>query len=76
MSSSDRPYGGTFGSRLDTGIAAATAQDGSASWADSMQRARTRHAAITRNLNTWTNYKSWSEQVKGNWEQGQDARKK
>ena len=39
------------------------------SWLDRMQRARTRHAAITRNLYTWTNYKSWADQVKGSWEQ-------
>jgi hypothetical protein len=34
-----------------------------------MQRARTRHAAITRNLYTWSNYKNWSDQVKGSWKQ-------
>lgn len=39
------------------------------SWLDRMQRARTRHAAITRNLYTWSNYKSWADQVKGSWEQ-------
>jgi hypothetical protein len=39
------------------------------SWLERMQKARTRHAAITRNLYTWSNYKSWTEQVKGTWEQ-------
>lgn len=39
------------------------------SWLDRMQRARTRHAAITRNLYTWSNYKSWADQVKGTWDQ-------
>jgi hypothetical protein len=38
------------------------------SWLDRMQRARTRHAAITRNLHSWSNYKSWADQVKGSWE--------
>lgn len=39
-----------------------------ASWLDRMQRARVRHAAITKNLYTWANYKSWAERVKGSWE--------
>jgi len=38
------------------------------SWLDRMQRARTRHAAITRNLYSWSNYKNWADQVKGSWE--------
>jgi hypothetical protein len=33
-----------------------------------MQRARARQAAITRNLYTWSNYKSWAEQVRGSWD--------
>ena len=37
-------------------------------WLDRMQRARARHAAITRNLHTWSNYKSWAEQVKDSWD--------
>lgn len=32
------------------------------------QRSRTRHAAITRNLNTWTNYKNWAEKVRNSWD--------
>ena len=46
------------------------------SWLDRMQRARTRHAAITRNLYTWSNYKSWADQVKGSWEQEADPKRK
>ncbi|HEY1899503.1 MAG TPA: hypothetical protein VGG49_06910 [Steroidobacteraceae bacterium] len=46
------------------------------SWLDRMQRARTRHAAITRNLNTWSNYKSWADQVKGSWEQEPEPKRK
>jgi hypothetical protein len=41
-----------------------------------MQRARTRHAAITRNLYTWSNYKSWADQVKGAWEQETEPKRK
>jgi hypothetical protein len=32
-----------------------------------MQRARARQAAITRNLYTWSNYKSWADQVRESW---------
>ena len=32
------------------------------------QRSRTRHAAITRNLYTWSNYKNWAEKVRSNWD--------
>jgi hypothetical protein len=33
-----------------------------------MQRARARQAAITRNLYTWSNYKSWADQVRDSWQ--------
>jgi hypothetical protein len=46
------------------------------SWLDRMQRARTRHAAITRNLYTWNNYKNWADQVKGSWEQEAEPKRK
>ncbi len=46
------------------------------SWLDRMQRARTRHAAITRNLNTWSNYKVWADQVKGSWEHEPEPKRK
>ena len=42
--------------------------DAYANWLDRMQRARARQAAITRNLYTWSNYKSWAEQVRGSWD--------
>jgi hypothetical protein len=32
-----------------------------------MQRARARHAAITKNLHTWANYKNWADQMKDSW---------
>lgn len=41
-----------------------------ATWSDRMQRARGRHSAITRNLNTWSNYKNWAERVKTDWPEG------
>jgi hypothetical protein len=33
-----------------------------------MQRARARHAAITKNLYTWSNYKSWADKMRDTWE--------
>jgi hypothetical protein len=48
-------------------------------WADRMQRTRGRHAAITRNLYTWSNYKNWTEKVKDSWQEepaDKDAGKK
>jgi hypothetical protein len=76
MSSSNR-------SRDEAGVAhESPAQGGSptagadayATWLDRMQRARARQAAITRNLYTWSNYKSWADQVRDSW-QGTDAPK-
>ena len=69
MSSSDRIRGNPTPPRQDTATpASGNAQDPYANWLDRMQRARARHAAITKNLHTWSNYKSWAEQVKGSWE--------
>jgi hypothetical protein len=42
--------------------------DAYANWLDRMQRARARQAAITRNLYTWSNYKSWADQVRDSWQ--------
>ena len=39
-----------------------------ARWLEHMQRTRTRHAAITRNLYTWSNYKNWADQVRDSWQ--------
>jgi len=33
-----------------------------------MQKARARHAAITKNLYTWSNYKSWADRMKDSFE--------
>ena len=71
MSSSDRTRG-TPTARPDTAAPApANPQDPYGKWLDRMQRARARHAAITKNLHTWANYKSWAEQVKDSWEDEQ-----
>jgi hypothetical protein len=38
-----------------------------ARWLEHMQRTRTRHAAITRHLYTWSNYKTWADKVRHDW---------
>lgn len=71
MSSSDRGRGdkGT-GREAPTPAPSSAGADADpyASWLDRMQRARARHAAITKNLYTWSNYKSWADRVKDTWE--------
>jgi hypothetical protein len=37
-------------------------------WPDPLPRTRGRQAAITRNIHTWSNYKSWAEKVRSTWE--------
>jgi hypothetical protein len=39
-----------------------------ARWLQHMQRTRGRHAAITRNLYTWSNYKTWADKVRTTWD--------
>jgi hypothetical protein len=74
MSSSDRGRGDAPGSRLEPPVPAGTtpgpadAADPYANWLDRMQRARARHAAITKNLYTWSNYKNWADKMRDNWE--------
>lgn len=50
--------------------------DAYANWLDRMQRARARHAAITRNLYTWSNYKNWADKMKDSWEEDETIIKK
>lgn len=71
MNSSDRTQGDPPGASMESAALAPplVGSEEYGSWLDRMQRARTRHAAITRNLYTWSNYKSWADQVKGTWVQ-------
>ena len=32
------------------------------------QPANSRHAAITRSLNSWSNYKNWTDKVRSSWD--------
>ena len=73
MSSSDRGRGDRTGLpdvTLPPGKAPgpADAADPYANWLDRMQRARARHAAITKNLYTWSNYKNWADRMRDSFE--------
>lgn len=53
-----------------------TGADPYVDWLDRVQRGRGRHAAITKNLNTWSSYKTWADKVKGSWsDQGENGKK-
>jgi hypothetical protein len=73
MSSSDRGRDDVPGMRHEpvppgTTPGPGDAPDPYANWLDRMQRARARHAAITKNLYTWSNYKNWADKMRDNWE--------
>jgi hypothetical protein len=78
MSATDRGRGNVPGKQQEptaTGAAAADPAEPYPDWLDRMQRARGRHAAITRNLNTWSSYKSWADRMRESFgdEEQQDA---
>src|SRR4051812_43816783 len=64
MSSSDKNRG-----NLANGSPPPVGTDAYAAWLERMQRTRGRHAAITKNLYTWSSYKHWADKVKGSWEE-------
>jgi hypothetical protein len=44
-------------------------------WLDRSQpSSNSRHAAITRSLHTWSNYKSWTDKVRSNWDKDKDKK--
>ena len=78
MSATDRGRGNLPGKQQDpptTGAAAAEPAEPYPDWLHRVQRARGRHAAITRNLNTWSSYKSWADRMRESFEdeEPQDA---
>jgi hypothetical protein len=76
MVSIDRTRGDPVAAAAESALAAPPAGDAAGgSWVTRVQRSRTRHAAITRNLYSFANYKSWADQVKGAWEQELPKRK-
>lgn len=43
-----------------------------ANWLERAQPSNSRHAAITRSLHTWSNYKSWTDKVRNSWDKEKD----
>jgi hypothetical protein len=78
MSSSDRSRGDPQPPPAEAALGPAppVGTEEYGTWLERMQRARTRHAAITRNLHTWSNYKSWADQVKGSWQPEAETKRK
>ena len=67
MSPTDRGRGSAPGKQTEPpsgGPAAADPAEPYPEWLDRVQRARGRHAAITRNLNTWSSYKNWADRMR------------
>jgi hypothetical protein len=81
MSSSDRGRNDPPAARPDAAAPVAKPSappkdaDAYATWLDRMQRARARHAAITKNLYTWSNYKNWADKMKDSWEDDDTTKK-
>jgi len=44
------------------------AREGDRSWLNRAQPSNSRHAAITRSLNSWSNYKTWTDKVRNSWD--------
>lgn len=42
--------------------------------APASQPVNSRHAAITRSLNSWSNYKSWTDKVRSNWDKDKSGK--
>jgi len=49
-------------------VRAGAAKDAQRNWVDRAQPGNPRHAAITRSLYTWSNYKNWTDKVRSNWD--------
>jgi hypothetical protein len=50
-------------------VRAGAPRDAQRNWLDrTAAPSNPRHAAITRSLNSWSNYKSWTDKVRGSWD--------
>ena len=43
-------------------------------WLDRSQPANPRHAAITRSLYSWSNYKTWTDKINKSWEKDKSGK--
>ena len=49
-------------------VRAGAPRDAQRNWLDRSTPSNPRHAAITRSLNSWSNYKSWTDKVRNTWD--------
>jgi len=63
------------GERNPSTIVRAGNRDNERNWLDRAQPANPRHAAITRSLYSWSNYKNWTDKVRNNWDKDKDKDK-
>ena len=49
-------------------------RDAQRNWHPPSPPANPRHAAITRSLNSWSNYKSWTDKVRSNWDKDKSGK--
>ncbi len=75
MSKPEVPNAVTADDTLARKLATQSGAEAYARWLEQMQRSRTRHAAITRNLYTWSNYKSWAEKMRNDWNEDDEAKR-
>ena len=68
MSKPEAPKVDTADEKLAQSLTAPSGAEAYARWLEQMQRTRTRHSAITRNLYTWSNYKNWADKVRHDWQ--------
>ena len=74
MSKIEQPKIDSADEALAKKLAGPSGAEAYARWLEHMQQTRTRHAAITRNLYTWTNYKNWAEKMRLDWNKDEPKR--
>jgi hypothetical protein len=55
-------------------VRAGAPRDTQRNWHPPPPPANPRHAAITRSLNSWSNYKSWTDKVRSNWDKDKSGK--
>jgi hypothetical protein len=55
-------------------VRAGAAKEPQRNWLDRAQPSNPRHAAITRSLYSWSNYKSWTDKVRHHWDKDKNGK--
>jgi hypothetical protein len=55
-------------------VRAGAPRDAQRNWLDRAQPSNPRHAAITRSLYSWSNYKNWTDKVRNNWDKDKSGK--